>query len=372
MCTSTSDSTIHNISDAPGAKTSSVRPRLSIIIPVYNTEPYLRRCLQSVVVALDGLEDQAEVLIINDGSPDHSQDIIDEFCDRYGAWMRCCCKENGGLADVKNYGLQRVQGNYVIFLDSDDYVEPNMYRCMLDKADNEHADVVVCDIRLVYDDETQNVIHSCTIDGRQNAFWQLVDYGMMPASWNKLVRRELYEGLSFPTGLNNEDVAVTPIVMGRAQHIVATHETYYNYYQRANSIQQGSSLEQRFVIIRTARICLDRMVDIPADRQEFLRGSIYVHQVLAIPFYLIRQERFRDRYRLLRAYMPEVERVLPEIWKDREVRESYAWGGFMERTNRSVSFYLLRHRWYLMAALFWGLRPVADALRKCKRVVCSY
>lgn len=111
-----------------------------------------------------------------------------------------------------------------------------MYRSMLDTAAAENADVVICDIRLTYDDPGKNTIHSCAVPVRPDTFSQVIDLNMMPASWNKLIRRSLYEGLSFPVGINNEDVAVTPIVLARASKIAVIHEPFYNYYQRSGSI----------------------------------------------------------------------------------------------------------------------------------------
>ena len=254
--------------------------QLSIIIPVYNTEPFLRKCLQSVVTAVDGIEELVEVLIINDGSPDNSAIIIDEFCEKYGTWMKQFTKPNGGLSDVKNYGLERANGKYIIFLDSDDYIEPEMYKDMLKKIDEEAADVVVCDIRLTYDDETKNKIWPCAIETRNGEFAKVMDMSMMPASWNKIVKKDLYNGLTFPVGLNNEDVAVTPIVLARAKKIAIIHKAYYNYYQRTGSIQNSKFNEKRFVILKTSKMCMDRITGLSDEKIEIIKGSIYLHQVL--------------------------------------------------------------------------------------------
>ena len=202
--------------------------RLSIIIPVYNMELYLKRCLNSVVEALSGLEEIAEVLIIDDGSTDLSEEIIRDYCGKY-SYMKQYRKKNGGLSDVKNYGLERAIGAYVIFLDSDDYVDPNMYKTMLNKIEEEEADVAICDIELTYDEFSKNSVHSCTTSSRKGTFAQVIDMPMMPASWNKIVKRELYDGLSFPVGKNNEDIAVTPIVLARASKIIVINQPFYKY-----------------------------------------------------------------------------------------------------------------------------------------------
>ena len=106
------------------------RKELSIIIPVYKTEKYLSKCLDSVLKAIDN---RMEVLIINDGSPDHSEEIILRYIEENPNVFQYYKKQNGGLSDVKNYGLTKAKGDFVIFLDSDDYIEPGIYRDMLSK-----------------------------------------------------------------------------------------------------------------------------------------------------------------------------------------------------------------------------------------------
>lgn len=244
----------------------------------------------------------------------------------------------------------------MIFLDSDDYIEPDMYRSMLDTAAAENADVVICDIQLTYDDPDKNTVHSCeNVSVRPDTFSQVIDLNMMPASWNKLIRRSLYEGLSFPVGINNEDVAVTPIVLARASKISVIHEPFYNYYQRSGSIQNSRFNEKRFVILQTAKLCTDRLTEIAEEKRELIKGSLYVHQVLSLAFYPIRYEAFSNRYRLLKAYMTQVHSLFPDIWANSEVKEFQTWEGAAMQIYRKISCFLLQHRQYLLTAAFWEL-----------------
>ncbi len=335
------------------------KKKLSIIIPVYNTQNYLEKCLDSVAEAVSGIEDIVEALIINDGSTDNSLDIIENYCCKYKEWMRFYNKQNGGLSDVKNYGLRRAVGEYIIFLDSDDYVDDSLYKSMLSQADRENADVVVCDVKLIFDG-SQNQVWSCTVDVREDVFAQVIDMPMMPASWNKIVRRELYDGLFFPVGKNNEDVSVTPLVLARAKKISIVHGVFYNYYQRSGSIQNSNFSEKRFVILDTTNLCLARMRDIANEKIgdekiEKIKGSLYVHQVLALAHYPIRAEKFLRRYILLSKYMRQVQRLFPDIWQNWEVKESLTWEGRRMRIFRKGSYHLLKRRMYFLTAVFWTL-----------------
>ena len=327
--------------------------RLSVIVPVYNTSAYLRRCLDSVLDSFGMLKENAEVLLINDGSTDNSGDIIAEYCEKYPQYFKRFDKPNGGLSDVKNYGLKRACGEFIIFLDSDDYIERDMYLDMLDTAKREQADVVVCDIKLVYDDPSRNVVWPCAVKIRKGNFAQVIDMSMMPASWNKIVKRKLYEGLSFPVGKNNEDVAVTPIVLGRANRISVIDRPYYNYYQRSGSIQNSSFNESRFVILETAKLCMERMKELDPKKQEQIKGSVYLHQVIALPFYPIRMEPFQKRYDLLVKYMNQVEELFPDLWDNFEIRELMTWGSPFVQIYRRISALLLRRRHYLLTSIFW-------------------
>lgn len=328
--------------------------KLSIIIPVYNMELYLVRCLDSVMAAVENLDETVEVLVINDGSTDNSEKIIEGYRKKY-TYMKLFNKKNGGLSDVKNYGLERAKGEYVIFLDSDDYVSPEIYSLMLEKIKEDNSDIVVCDIQLTYDEVKKNTVCPCAVPSRKGIFAQVIDIPMMPASWNKVVRRELYEGLTFPVGKNNEDVAVTPILLARAKKISIVNFPLYKYYQRSGSIQNSTFNEKRFVILDTAQICVERLKKEPfeEEKKELIKGSVYLHQVLSLAMYPIRRERLKSRYRLLKKYMLRVEELFPDIWDNFEVKEFVHWDNLMVQVSRRISVYLLRKKKYFLTSLFW-------------------
>ena len=326
---------------------------LSIIIPVYNTSQYLKKCLDSVVAAVNKCKNRKiEILIINDGSTDNSDEIIKEYCKK-NSFMKRYYKENGGLSDVKNYGLERTGGKYVIFLDSDDYVEPDMYEEMLNKAEEEKADVVVCDLELVYDDASRNGYHSCTVPRDADMFAQVIDMTMMPASWNKIVKRELYDGLTFPKRKNNEDIAVTPIVLGRAKKIAVVHKAFYKYYQRTGSIQNSTFNEKRFVILETSKLCVDRIKIFDKEKQELIKGSVYLHQVLSLALYPIRREKFFTRYNMLKKYMTRVDELFPDIWDNFEIKEFVHWDAIWIQWSRRITVALLKAKKYYILSIFW-------------------
>lgn len=326
---------------------------LSVIVPVYNTSKYLKKCLTSLQSALSKTNDKIEVLIINDGSTDDSEEIILGFCsDTRFIYFK---KENGGLSDVKNYGLKRAKGDYIIFLDSDDYIESDMYLKMLSVVNKEKADVVICNINLVFENGRNDELHPCYTSSRNTIFWQIVDIPMMAASWNKIIKKELYDNLPFPAGLNNEDIAVTPIVLGRANKISLCTDIAYNYLQRSDSIQNSVFSEKRFVVIDTAKLCMERMKELDIEKQLQIKGSVYLHQVLALALYNIRREKFSLRYKLLKKYMKIVEREFPDIWNVNEIYEFTTWGSPLLQLYRKLSIYLLKNKYYLLICIYFQI-----------------
>ena len=116
--------------------------KVSIIVPAYNVEQYIEKCLQSLV---NQTLEEIEIIVVNDGSTDKTKQKIQQFIDKYPQKMKCYDKPNGGLSDARNYGLPYAQGKYIGFIDSDDYVELNMFEEMYKKAEEEKSDMVECD-----------------------------------------------------------------------------------------------------------------------------------------------------------------------------------------------------------------------------------
>ena len=168
-------------------------PKVSIIVPVYNVEDYLERCLDSLVNQT--LED-IEIIVVNDGSPDNSQAIIERYEKNYPNKVKGYIKENGGLSDARNYGMPYAKGEYVAFVDSDDYVELTMYEKLYNEAKAKDSEIVVCGYFKV--DEKEKTMQSAQM-GNMEFFDQnprerkeILEINA-PYAWNKLVKRDLLE-----------------------------------------------------------------------------------------------------------------------------------------------------------------------------------
>jgi glycosyltransferase involved in cell wall biosynthesis len=329
--------------------------QLSVIITVYNTEKYLRRCLESAICALP---DNSEILIINDGSPDNSEAIILEFVNKYPSEIKYIKKENSGLADTKNFALSRTEGEFIAFFDSDDYVDKQIYSKLLYAAKAQDVLISICDIELVYEDGRPSFLAICRNEYREGAFFQAVDTPLMAASCNMVVHKSLYDGLLFPVGLNNEDIAVTPILYRRAKNIAFVQEPLYKYYQRTESIQSGMFGEHRFVIIDTTRLCIERLNEADTEDCDIIKGSIYSHQILALALYPVRNLPFTKRYKILRAYINKARNLLPDLFTNRYVYEIINGGSSMLRAYKKTAMFFMEHKLYFFTCVVMSIANI--------------
>lgn len=275
--------------------------QVSVIVPVYNVEPYLPACLDSLV---NQTLAQMEILVVNDGSTDRSAAIAEEYAARYPDRIRVFDKENGGLSDARNYALPHARGTYIAFVDSDDYVDTAMYAQMVDKARETDADVVVCaytEIRdgivipLSFADEMDFYGHSVTASPR------LLDSANSYA-WNKIYRRSFWmeHGFTFPVGQWYEDSAIIYNVLGCANKVVCVDRPFYYYtVKRAGSIT-GTVNERIFDALLSVESILRFYEGLP--QTPALREQVYC---LCLRHALVRLQNFprTKQRRLARAYI---------------------------------------------------------------------
>ncbi len=211
---------------------------LSIIVPVFNVEQYLDKCLRSLVhQTLD--QAKYEILVINDGSTDHSQEIIDFYVETYPN-VKAHQKENGGLSDARNFGIELAKGDYIAFVDSDDYVKENMYEVMIDKAMQQRFDIVVCDFMEVYEQGGHVFTSRIEYDIMGMQAIKKAMRNIYPSAWNKLYKRSLFDTIRFKKGIWFEDVECLYRMLPLVQSIGVVHEPFYYYVQRKGSISKST------------------------------------------------------------------------------------------------------------------------------------
>ena len=212
--------------------------KLSIIVPVYNVEKYLKRCLESI---LENTFGDYELIIINDGSKDNSEQVILDIKEKYNDKQDKIIyikKENSGVSDTRNLGIEKAAGDYITFIDSDDYIQKDMLEQLMKKLNEADYDVVACDVRLVYENSDRVDIVSSgyakdLLDKEAIKETMLIQY---PVMWNKIYKSELIKKLKFTCGVWYEDMEYLLKLYPHINSIGVVKMPLYYYLQRENSI----------------------------------------------------------------------------------------------------------------------------------------
>lgn len=218
--------------------------KVSVIVPIYNVEKYLEKCLESLI---NQTLQEIQIILVNDGSMDGSGAIAKIYAQKYTDKVLYLEKENGGLSDARNYGIPYAKGQYIAFLDSDDYIERNAYEEMYNKAIAENGDYVECDFIWEYPDK--NKIDK--IIPYSNKKEMLTNVRVV--AWNKLIKKEIIEknNIYFPKGLRYEDIEFTYTLIPYLDKCLHVDKEFIHYTQRDNSIAnvQNEKTSEIFTIL---------------------------------------------------------------------------------------------------------------------------
>lgn len=217
---------------------TNTREKVSIIVPIYNVEEYIERCVNSILCQT---YHNIEVLLIDDGSTDKSSEIINEY-GKSDSRVKVYHKNNGGLSDARNFGLIKSSGEYVCFIDADDYIHKDFVSCLLDICISHECDIAQCSFARTSGEDTFSVVRNSSVTLLNNIQMLNNLYGENYVNTvivcNKLYKRELFESIQFPINKIHEDEATTYKLYYNANRIGVTENVMYYYYQRPNSIMQ--------------------------------------------------------------------------------------------------------------------------------------
>ena len=211
---------------------------VSVIIPVYNVEAYLGRCIDSI---RRQTYQNIEIILVDDGSPDHCGDICDQYA-KLDSRIVVIHKENGGLSDARNRGIINAKGKYITFLDSDDYVAEDFVQYLHDLVVNNQADISCCYFVKTseWDYKFSSVAHDDTVSiftGPEACAHLMGDlYMPLVTAWGKLYRTDIVRQFDFPVGRLHEDEATTIKYYFSAEKVAIGKRQLYGYYQNSDSI----------------------------------------------------------------------------------------------------------------------------------------
>lgn len=216
--------------------------KISVIVPVYRVEEYLDACVRSVI---NQRYENWELILVDDGSPDRCGEICDEWA-RKDSRIRVIHQENGGLSAARNSGVEAARGDWLAFLDSDDWWEESFLSDMQEAVLQQQAEIAICGWTPEYENDqiTKEIqVPQAGLLSSREALFRLCQTGgvVFVTAWNRLIRRDIWEGLSFPKGKLHEDEFVAHRLLDKSNHIVCLDKPLVHYRQRSGSITGQSA-----------------------------------------------------------------------------------------------------------------------------------
>ena len=214
----------------------------SVIVPIYKVEKYINRCIDSILAQTYS---NLEIILVDDGSPDMCGTICDEYMEK-DERITVIHKENGGLSDARNEGIKHSHGEYVFFVDSDDWIDPDYCSAAIFDLEDHNADVVVFGYNKVNEDgQLVDMCYSLSpqIMTKDKAIQGLIEGTIDNYAWNKVYRRRVFDGIEYPRGMLWEDIGTTYRVFDKCEYIYISNRVTYNYLVRNSSITATHSFK---------------------------------------------------------------------------------------------------------------------------------
>lgn len=317
---------------------------ISVIVPVYNVEKYLNKCVDSIV---NQTYKNLEIILVDDGSPDNCPKICDEYAKKDNR-IKVIHKENGGLSDARNKGIEVATGKYIGFVDSDDWIDKDMYKVLYENLTRYKADISCCDLIRVKDGNINNgqlkkfnsEIEVFDIDEYMKIFFKIDTQECVYYAVNKLYKRELIDKELYPKGLTSEDVEGTCKVLLKCKKIVNINYPYYYYYQNENSITGRKFSEKDLDLIKiwdhVVEICKESKSEY-LEMAKFNRNRIDYTLLMRMALQLSYNEIVNDYY--------EIEKNLIQNLKNNKKQLLKSTIPFSRKIT--IILILLNYRWFV-------------------------
>lgn len=244
---------------------------VSIIVPVYNVEKYLKKCIDSIK---NQTYDNLEILLVDDGSTDNSGKICDLYSKK-DRRIKVIHKENGGLSDARNCGINIISGEYLTFIDSDDFIDNDYIKTLLTIAKKNNADIVISGLFNYYENEN-NINNNLTnytesVVSKQKIYEKMfLQRGVDVNATAKLYKSYIFDKIRFPKGKLYEDIQIIDKTIEAANVIVETNYKGYYYLQRKGSIMYGKMSSDRLILETTTK----KLIEFISQRYPDIKESI--------------------------------------------------------------------------------------------------
>lgn len=336
---------------------------VSVIVPVYMGEQWLERCVSSI---RNQTYKDIEIILVDDGSPDHSGDICDRLA-KADARIKVIHKENGGLSDARNAGIAASTGEYIMYVDEDDYIHPHMIEIMHKAAKNTGADIVVCDFLAIPD----KMIDFPPVSGNpkqicfegQDIMNQLWYRNLQTVvAWNKIYKKRIYDHVHYIKGRIHDDESSIHYILDQCKKVIYIDKTLYYYVQRSGSITSSKNWKHIVDVYTTYE-----------ERLSFLQSKGYNQMALFtklhILYFIVAHYDYVKRKTETQEVLKKMENLFAKLLEDEDVQNALT-----TEQKKQYRWFLKSPKWYAIRAFLDNMRKkiieiIKRPLRKIKRAV---
>lgn len=254
--------------------------KISVIIPVYNVEKYIEKCLDSVI---SQTYKNIEIIIINDGTLDTSLEIAEKYA-KIDNRIIILTKTNGGLSSARNFGLNYVSGDYIVFIDSDDWIEKNMLEKLIKTAHETDGDIIQFGFRTVLENGREIKKYTFkeeSFNSRKDILdGYFINEKINTVVWNKLYKKYIFNKIRMIEGRNNEDTMVMPEILNSVNKFINMSDCFYNYVQRDNTIMSSKFSEKKLDQIYACNHVIDYCGNICPEYIDYAKIQSCLNSIL--------------------------------------------------------------------------------------------
>ena len=300
---------------------------ISIIIPCYNTEKYLDKCIESI---MNQTYQNFEIILVDDCSTDGTWDLINKYTKKNAKIRSIKNRKNSGAGFSRNAAIKIAEYDYISFIDSDDYIQDNFYESLYNNMIKNNADVSVCDINVRYENGKYPDVRSqaCTeIDDKLS----YINNGLAASPCNKLFKKEFLIKYPFAENIMNEDIPTVLAILMSAKKITYANDTFYNYIQRISSVQNSILSDKRLDLFKALDL-LESRISINKRTKKYWDAIIYNQVIMFLIYVIPKENNFKIRKRYLKKFN--------ELSKKYSIRKIPLWWGyFLKNQGKNHNLY---------------------------------
>lgn len=313
---------------------------VTIVVPIYNVEKYIDRCINSI---LNQTYKNLEIILVDDGSPDNCGKMCDEYAQK-DSRIKVVHKENGGLSDARNAGIDIAKGKYISFIDSDDYIEPEYVEILYKTISEDKSDMAISSHKVIYENGT--VLEKATgeksvLNPKQVLKRILYDEGIDLSAWAKLYKIELFQEVRYPKGRIFEDASTTYKLIDESQKVSINSKSTYNYMIRNNSISNITFSTKKMDLITSTKEMSDYIKGKYPDLEKACNRRLMYAYLSTLSQLAMSTKKFPDEQKILMDYIRKNKK---EILKDKSVPKRDKLG--IISTTFGFNFYSLSWKIY--------------------------